>query len=586
MKKAGFCEKKFRSMLLTGTFTMAVLYIMLLCDSIIAGLFIGSTGVAAINAVTPITGIVTFFATIISEGSGILYSREIGVMNKRRANELYGQGLILSVVIALLSAALMMACRNVYFEANGITGEIYDLAIIYYRWSPLNAVLSVIVCYFSQMVYTDGDESCNNLSYVLQIGGNVSLSVCLTRAYGMVGIIMGTIFGNILGLIALSWHFFKKSNTLHFVRHFSFGDFKECVKFSIVDAVIYLCWGVMDYILIGHVAAGYGETGQVVFAVLISVIEFSVVMDGVGMAVQPLLGTYLGENNHVLLKRLMKSAVYAAVIEGIVANILVFVFARQFCGLFGVTGGMLVPCTQAVRIVSFGMVFCSAVSLMTSYYMLIDHVALSVVITVLKDGFLYTVLPILGSGLFGENGMWAAFAAAPVLTLILSFGFIRFYFGKKRFPYVIEMPDTEIIVLEDTLTPEHAAGLSQGVEKALKDRNYGRNTIVHAALFTEEIGLAVIERNKKKKAMLLAEFSLILDRDSVLVIERDSGEIFDITDPDMDIKGISSFIISGLMEAHNEKAYLTTTGYNRNMIRFTAGRTNQVKEDMDQWVRM
>ncbi|MBR1559784.1 MAG: hypothetical protein IJ646_06020 [Clostridia bacterium] len=56
---------------------------------------------------------------------------------------------------------------------------------------------------------------------------------------------------------------------------------------------------------------------------------------------------------------------------------------------------------------------------------------------------------------------------------------------------------------------------------------------------------------------------------SMLLIERDSGEIFDLTDPDQPISGLSSFILSGLMEAHREKAYLTTTGYNRNMMRFS-----------------
>ncbi len=82
------------------------------------------------------------------------------------------------------------------------------------------------------------------------------------------------------------------------------------------------------------------------------------------------------------------------------------------------------------------------------------------------------------------------------------------------------------------------------------------------------IGLTIIERNKKALESLLVELSLLFEQDSVLLIERDSGEIFDITDPDMAVTGLSSFIISGLLEAHKEKAYLTTTGYNRNMIRF------------------
>ena len=34
------------------------------------------------------------------------------------------------------------------------------------------------------------------------------------------------------------------------------------------------------------------------------------------------------------------------------------------------------------------------------------------------------------------------------------------------------------------------------------------------------------------------------------------------------ITGLSSMVLSGLMETQEEKAYLVTTGYNRNIIRF------------------
>ena len=60
----------------------------------------------------------------------------------------------------------------------------------------------------------------------------------------------------------------------------------------------------------------------------------------------------------------------------------------------------------------------------------------------------------------------------------------------------------------------------------------------------------------------------------MLLIERDSGEIFDLTDPDLAVSGLSSFILNGLMAAHKEKAYLTTTGYNRNMMRFSQAEQN------------
>ena len=84
----------------------------------------------------------------------------------------------------------------------------------------------------------------------------------------------------------------------------------------------------------------------------------------------------------------------------------------------------------------------------------------------------------------------------------------------------------------------------------------------------EEIGLTVLEKNKKSKKQILIELSLFYEEDSVLVIERDSGKLFDVTDPDLEIAGLSSLTLNGLMKSHTEKAYLVTTGYNRNMIRF------------------
>ncbi|MBR3539136.1 MAG: hypothetical protein IKN79_08690 [Eubacterium sp.] len=157
---------------------------------------------------------------------------------------------------------------------------------------------------------------------------------------------------------------------------------------------------------------------------MVSLIEFSVVMDGVGMAMQPLMGTYFGEKNHSLIKRVMKAGIKAALIEGVIATILIWVFSKQFCGLFGITGGA---------------------------------------------------------------------SLEPSITAIL------------------------------------------------------------------------------------IELSLFYEEDSVLIVERDSGQLFDLTDSDNQVKGLSSFVSSGLMKAHDEKKYLVTTGYNRNMIRFARNQNGLVQ---------
>jgi len=564
-----FCEKKFRSMLISGTFTKAVMYLMLLSDSIIAGFFIGESGVAGINAITPVTAVVTFFGDLVSTGVGIVFTREVGAMRKRRADEIYGQGLIVSIGIGLISALLIFAFQNVYFSASGIKGETLEKALQYYKFLPVNAFLTIVIFYLEQMVYSDGDELCNNICYVFQIGGNIVCSVILTKYLGMTGIILGSVIGNGLGILTCFWHFFRKKNSLHFVWHLSFKDFLLTSKYSIVDSSVYICWGLMDFVMIGFISRAYGDTGLIALAVVVSLIEFGVVMDGVGMAMQPLIGTYFGEKNHKLIKRVMRSGVKAAIIEGAAATMIIMIFAKQFCGLFGVTeGASLSAAMTAIRIVSLGFIFCSTVSLTTSYYMLIDRIGMATCIACLQNGLLYVLLPILGSLIFGINGMWAGFVIAPILTLICAFLFVYLRFGKENFPFILKDMDSEIVVMDDKLTPDNAGKLSGQVKDALLSRGYRKEEAVRAALFTEEICLTVLEKNGRVKMPVLIEFSLFFEEGSVLIIERDSGKLFDITDPDLHIEGLSSMILSGLMESQKEKAYLVTTGYNRNMIRF------------------
>ena len=107
--------------------------------------------------------------------------------------------------------------------------------------------------------------------------------------------------------------------------------------------------------------------------------------------------------------------------------------------------------------------------------------------------------------------------------------------------------------------------------------DFSKKEANHAGLFVEEIGLTILEKNKQAKKPILIELSLFYEEDSVLIEERDSGQLFDLTDSDNQVKGLSSFVLSGLMKAHDEKKYLVTTGYNRNMIRFARNQNGLVQ---------
>ncbi|MBR4726866.1 MAG: multidrug transporter MatE, partial [Clostridia bacterium] len=94
--------KKYDKMLLGGTLTMMVVSVLLVSDSVIAGLFVGSDGAAGITLVTPLYSVSAFFGSVFSLGVPIRYSLEMGSFRKKDADRVFGVGLLLSIVVGLL----------------------------------------------------------------------------------------------------------------------------------------------------------------------------------------------------------------------------------------------------------------------------------------------------------------------------------------------------------------------------------------------------------------------------------------------------------------------------------------------------
>ncbi len=84
-------------------------------------------------------------------------------------------------------------------------------------------------------------------------------------------------------------------------------------------------------------------------------------------------------------------------------------------------------------------------------------------------------------------------------------------------------------------------------------------------LMIEESLTLILEKNPGKK--IYAECTVIID-DKIHLIIRDSGVIFDITDADMPVKSLKSYVISGIMERQKFKKNLTTISSNRNEFCF------------------
>lgn len=204
------------------------------------------------------------------------------------------------------------------------------------------------------------------------------------------------------------------------------------------------------------------------------------------------------------------------------------------------------------------------------YYVLIDRKRLALRLTIAKDYVLPVGFAILGSIILGTAyGLWTGITAATGVCVLLLFVPGRLRFRGRGFPYLIPSDrDENIFIYDFEVTRQNAVEMSKTAAALLKEKAFSARTRYLVSLYAEELLLLIMDKNASSRKAVKAECTLILEEDGVRLIMRDSGRIFDLTDTDSRLESFRQYVVANIILILEYKAYVTTTGYNRNEFFF------------------
>ncbi len=555
-----------------ASFSMAIEFLMGFADSVIAGNLLGETALAGLNLLQPPMNFVSFVACLRGTGTAICFSTEIGRFDRARATEMFSQGLWSALLVGGLGILTFVVGRDAFLGMFGATQEVLGYAVPYWNWFAVCAVLEPVAVLLANAVYADGGTRLCFWSYVVQLGGNCGGSVVLCKAMGISGCAIGTIVGNLVAIAVLSSHFLRRGHTLQLVRHFAMGDLARICRSSFGDASSRLCWAALFMLLNAFVIRHYGAGALPILSVVLAVLGFSEVFNGPANAAQPIVGVYLGEQNTVGARTVMRAATRVTLLEGGVVSAVLLCWPQLVVRLVGIDEPELVaPACTAVRLVAAGLVCTALVFLFNSYYLFIEREWLACSLTALANFVVpVTLFPVFGR-FFGIDGVWVALGAAPAATALLFCGFLLARYGRRQFPLLLPRDrEVNLHVLNLDLTEDEITAASEEVGRILAAAGAPQSTVVRASLMVEEVFMAVKDRNGSRS--LRAEVTLDLNGDEAVLILRDDGEVFDITDADARITSLRTYLVASVMEFQPKRMNLTTIGYNRNIFKFEKGK--------------
>lgn len=558
-------SKKYFSMLLGGTLTMMVASVLLMSDSVIAGAVIGSDAVAGITLVTPLYSLAVFFGSVISIGIPLLYSTEMGKFNKKRADQAFGFGVLMSIIVGILLFLVFTFFGEMYLRSYGPQQEVLDQANGYLFWMRFTILILPIQMLIANMVYSDGDETISTIATAVQGLGNIVLSIVLSPIMGIRGIGLASFLFNAVSILILLIHFAKKSNSLRWNMYFSFAIMKDVIRYSIIDSSSYLFLAIFTAALNAFISAQFGPEYLILASAITLCREFQLLFDGIGQAVGPIFSVYVGEQNHNGLRSSFSLANKTAIIEGVIVTAVLVIIAPFVPGFLNVADPMLAEWVViGVRITAFGSTFISILYLLTSYYLVIERIGLGLAVCALRDVVFSVGLAVIIGKIFGISGMFIGIAAAPAVAYALLLIYLVCRYGKKDCPLLLsKVPgDDSSYLFHLSVEPEQIIALQKDVEALLQENDYDKRTIGKIKLLVEELYILIREKNEDKK--VLSEFTIFLHPDQIKIITKDDGILFDISEEDVNVTSLASFAVSAYMEKLGDnKHHLTTMSFNR-----------------------
>ena len=415
-------------------------------------------------------------------------------------------------------------------------------------------------------------------------------------------------------------HFLSKDNTLHLVNPVPHvgqlaGVLKTGLPDSLTRATVMVRTFTFNWLLLTVASAG----AVAALSMLSSVNSFaSSVTIGVGQTATLLCGIFFGEEDRGALKATLRTGMRMGLVLSCALCAVVFAFAPQVVGLFGLEGDAEAFGVVAVR----AFILCVPIDLINqlfvNYYQGTGNVRAASAIAVGQSG-LFAVLFALGTVWFwGATAVWTSFLVGEAVTLALQLVVASVLWKRKGVKRAVagaaevvanEAPAAamagdcdgvalggavvdEVTLLDKMMylpetfqadwrasasfacapTSEAAAACSQQVATWCEAQGIDGRRSYLVPLAVEEMAANAVEHGFAKTKHPAIDVKLILKRDGTLVLRmRDNGAAFNPMDLDLSTADPCSAVgIRMLRQGVREVEYQNTVGLNNVVVTLPA----------------
>ncbi len=418
-------------------------------DGIFVSNFVGAIPFAALNLIFPLIMILGAVGFMLGAGGNAVVSKLLGEGNRERANRVFSMliytTVALGIVLGLTGIAVARPIARLFAEnEKNMDGAqravLVENCVLYAR-----TILSVLPAFMLQNAFqgffVTAEKPRLGLYVTVAAGcSNILFDALFVAVFqwGLLGAAVATAMSQVVGGVLPILYFARKNDSL-----LKLGKMKMewktlggvCVNGS-SELMTNISLSLVTMLYNAQLMRLEGIIGVSAYGIM-QYIGFIFVAVFLGYAVgsAPIIGYHYGAKNEKELKNVFQKSLILTAILGVLMTVIGAGFARPFSWIFANSDKALLEMTEhGMRVYSICYLLCGFNIFASSFFTALGNGGVSLLISFFRTLLCQVASVLLLPMIWGTDGVWAAFAVAEGVTLILTV--ILFFVCRKRYRYM------------------------------------------------------------------------------------------------------------------------------------------------------
>ena len=395
----------------------------ILADTFFIALDSGADGLAVLNMILPVFGMMYAIGSMVGIGSATRYG--ISKAKGEDAEHYFTQSISWTLLFSILFVLIGIFVPDKFLALLGADAGLIELGKTYLRIILVFAPF--FMCNYSVTAFARNDNATSKV-----MAGSLAGSVfnivfdyifIFPAGLGFSGAALATAFCPIVTMLICATHYLSKKCNIGFKwKKLSVQHLISCCQLGVSAFVGEISSAVTTFIFNMLILGLTGSTGVAAYGVVanLSLVGMSI-MNGMAQGTQPLISESFGKGASDDVKKLLGWALKSVIAVEIVLVVIVWIFTDPFIAVFNSENNQLLLqyAHTGLRLYFLGFLFAGVNIMLVAYFSATANPRPAIIGSLLRGAIAIGICAIVLSRILGMNGVWLSFLTSEMITLIV-----------------------------------------------------------------------------------------------------------------------------------------------------------------------